>query len=64
MHMCQSFRDVNTLCGDTLAEQYERTMSRLEQIKQAVYQVKFQWECEFDDTGIAIRNLNYSRIQE
>ena len=36
----------------TLAERYERTMSRLEQITQAGYQVKIQWECEFDDTGI------------
>ena len=26
-------------------------MSRLEQITRAGYQVKFKWECEFDDAG-------------
>ena len=36
----------------TLAERYERTMSRLEQITQAGYQVKMQWECEFDNARI------------
>jgi len=40
------------MSGDTLAERYERTMSRLERITQAGYQVKIQWECEFDETGI------------
>ena len=38
--------------GDKLAERYERTITRLEQITRAGYQVKFQWECEFDDAGI------------
>ena len=38
--------------GDSLAERYERTMSRLEQITQAGYHVKIQWECEFDNAGI------------
>jgi hypothetical protein len=38
--------------GDTLAERYEHTMSRLEQITQAGYQVKIQCECQFDNTGI------------
>ena len=38
--------------GDTLAERYERTISRLEQITRAGYLVEFEWECEFDDTGI------------
>jgi len=48
-HTCQPFRDVATLSGDTLAERYERTMARLEQITQAGYQVKVQWECEFEE---------------
>ena len=48
-HTCQPFRDVATLSGDTLAERYERTMARLEQITQAGYQVKLQWECEFEN---------------
>ena len=38
--------------GDTLAERYERTMARIEQLKQAGYQVKIQWECDFDESGI------------
>jgi len=33
---------------DTLAERYERTMSRIEQITRVGYQVNVQWECEFD----------------
>jgi len=37
---------------DTLAERYERAMSRLEQITRVGYQVKVQWECEFGDAGI------------
>ena len=48
-HTCQPFRDVATLSGDTLAERYERTMARLEQITRAGYQVKVQWECEFEE---------------
>ena len=43
-HTCQSFRDVITTSGDTLAERYERTMSRLEQITRSGYLVKVQWE--------------------
>jgi len=35
--------------GETLADRYERTMSRLEQMKRAGYQIRVQWECEFDD---------------
>jgi len=42
-------QDVANLSGDTLAERYERTMSRLEQITRAGYQVKVQWECEFEE---------------
>ena len=51
-HTCQTFRNINTMCGDTLAEIYVRTMSQLVQITQARYQVKMQSECEFDDAGI------------
>ena len=52
-HSCQPFRDVATLSGDTLAERHERTMSRLEQLTQAGYQVKVQWECEFEEKTTA-----------
>ena len=48
-HTCQSFRDFATLSGDTLAERCERTMSRLEQITRTGFQVKMQWECEFEE---------------
>jgi predicted nucleic acid binding AN1-type Zn finger protein len=36
------------VAGDTLAKRYEKTMARLVQITQTVYQVEIQWECEFD----------------
>ena len=49
---CQPFRYVITTSGDTVAEQYERTMSRLEQITRSSYLVKVQWECELDESGI------------
>jgi G:T-mismatch repair DNA endonuclease (very short patch repair protein) len=45
-HTCQPFRDVKTMGGDTLADRYERTMARIEEITQAGYQVKIQWECD------------------
>jgi len=48
-HTCQPFRDVAILSGDTMAKRYERTMSRLEQKTRAGYQVKVQWECEFEE---------------
>ena len=51
-HNCQPFRDVKTMGGDTLSERYKRTMARIEQITQARYQVKIQWECQFDETKI------------
>jgi len=51
-HTCLPFRDVSTISVDTLAERYERTLSRLEQETPAQYEVKVQWECEFDDAGI------------
>jgi G:T-mismatch repair DNA endonuclease (very short patch repair protein) len=40
------------LGGDTLSERYEQTLARIEQIKQAGYHVKIQWECEFDEAKI------------
>jgi len=48
-HTYQPLRDVATLNGDTMAERYECTMSRLELITRAGYYVKVQWECEFED---------------
>jgi len=42
---------------DTLAERYERTMSRIEQITRAGYQAKVQWECEFDASKIVEQKL-------
>jgi len=49
---CRPFRDVITTSGDTIAERYEQTMSRLEQIRRSGYLVKVQWECECDESGI------------
>jgi G:T-mismatch repair DNA endonuclease (very short patch repair protein) len=37
---------------EILAERYERTMTRIEQITQAGYEVKIMWECDFDREGI------------
>jgi G:T-mismatch repair DNA endonuclease (very short patch repair protein) len=56
-HHCQRFCDIPTTNGDTLAARYEHSMSRLEQLTRAVYQVKVQWECEFDDAGIQTPEL-------
>jgi len=53
----QLFRDVITINGDTLAAGYEQTMALLEQITRVGYQVKVQWECEFDDSGIETTEL-------
>ena len=41
-HTCLTYRDVMTWARDTLAQRYERTMARLEQITQAEYQVEVQ----------------------
>ena len=51
-HTCQPFRDVSTMRGEILSERYERTMSGMERITRAVYQLPVQWECEFDDAKI------------
>jgi hypothetical protein len=40
------------MTGDTLAQRYERTMARIEQIVRAVYNVKIQWQCTFDEANI------------
>ena len=37
---------------ETLADRYERTMTRLEQITRAGYEVGIPLECEFDEAGI------------
>ena len=47
-HRCLPYRDVTTWARDTLAQRYERTMARLEQITRAGYQLELQWECDFD----------------
>jgi G:T-mismatch repair DNA endonuclease (very short patch repair protein) len=36
-HTCQSFRDIPTVAGETLAQRYEKTVARLAQFKQAGY---------------------------
>ena len=51
-HTCQPYRDVNSKNGKILDDRYERRMTRFELITRAVYEVRIQWECEFDDTGI------------
>ena len=49
-HTCLSFRDrpLGTEC-ETLVDRYEKTMTRLEKITGAGYQVKVIWECQFQD---------------
>ena len=50
-HSCLLFRDVATICGEeTLAERHEKKLFRLERITRVGYQVRVQWECEFDVT--------------
>jgi len=48
-HTCQTLRDVITVIGDTLADKYERTMARIEQITRAGYRVEVQWKCELHE---------------
>ena len=48
-------RVLKTLGEDTLAERYERTMTRIEQITKAGYTVTVMWECEFDTSKIVER---------
>jgi hypothetical protein len=38
--------------GKTLAERYEQTLERIEQIEPAGFRVKIQWECNFDEAEI------------
>jgi G:T-mismatch repair DNA endonuclease (very short patch repair protein) len=51
-HTCQPYRDTPTVSEETLAERYERTMSRIEQITRSGYKVTVMWEFEFDEAGI------------
>ena len=51
-HTCQPHREVSTMSGDTLANRYERKMTRLEQIRSAGYEVRIEWECDFDEACI------------
>jgi len=54
--MCQPFRDVKTLGGETLSERYAQTLARIQQIESAGYNVKIQWECKFDEDRIVEQN--------
>ena len=56
-HGCkfQTMRDHKTFDKDTLAERYEKTMARIEQIAAAGYSVKTMWECRFDEEKIVER---------
>jgi hypothetical protein len=53
-HTCLPFRDVPTMCGDTLSQRYEQTLARIEQIARAGYQLEVNWECEFDEGILAL----------
>ena len=55
---CQAFRDVKTLAGDTLAERYEQTLSRIEQIKRAGCTVKINGNVNLTSPKLWSRNLN------
>jgi len=48
-------RDHKTLDEDTLAERFETTMLRIEQIAAAGYTVKVMWKCKFDAAKIVER---------
>jgi len=50
---CQPFRDVKTLTsGETLAERYEQTLARIEQLKRAGYQVKISGNASLKEPTI------------
>ena len=63
-HTCQPYRDVKTMSGETLADRYERTMTRLEQITRAGYVVQVQWECEFDEAGVSPEVRTHPIVEE
>jgi len=44
---CQPFRDVKTMGGETLAERYEKTMARIEQITRARITTTTVRDCHF-----------------
>jgi len=63
----QPFRYITTMNGGTLAESYERTISQLEQITRFGYQVKIQWDFEFDNASIGKQKpelLTHSIVSE
>jgi len=41
--------------GETLADGYEQTLARIEQLKSAGYTVEVQWECEFEEAADDLR---------
>ena len=50
---CQTFRDVKTQAsGKTLAERYEQTLARIEQLKRAGYQVKISGNASLKEPTI------------
>ena len=59
-------RDHKTLDEDTLAERYEKTLSRIKQIAATGYTVKLMWECKFDaakESGTETRIINASHSE-
>jgi hypothetical protein len=52
---CKHFRDVKKQGGDTLAQQYVRTMSRLQEIVKAGYVVVTMWDCAWDRDKVTER---------
>jgi hypothetical protein len=57
---CRPFRDLPKLTGDSLAQRYERTITRIEQISRPGYNVNIQWECKFDEAKITEENPELS----
>jgi len=48
-YTCKSLREVSTVSPDTLADKYERTLTRIEQITRVGYRVEVEWDCDFDE---------------
>jgi hypothetical protein len=63
-HSCQPFRDVTTAVGDTLAERYERTMARVEQLAGAGDLVEVQWEGVLDETILVAELQTHPSVQQ
>jgi G:T-mismatch repair DNA endonuclease (very short patch repair protein) len=47
-----SLSETSKRWAERLAERYEQTMARIEQITRTGYLVKIQWECQFDEAQI------------